>query len=108
MERIAFSDWERLDIRIGTVTAAERVSGADKLLKLTVDLGEEARQLVAGIALHCAPEQLVGKQVPLLANMEPKKLRGLESDGMLLVAQDGADLVLLHPERAVQNGARMR
>ncbi len=108
MEKITFSDWEKLDVRIGTVTAAERVAGADKLLKLTVDLGEEARQIISGIAFAYAPEQLVGKQMPILANLEPKAFRGLASDGMILAASDGPNPVLLHPDKAVPEGARVR
>lgn len=108
MDRIEFSDWEKLDIRMGTVTAAEKVQGADKLLKLTVDLGAEARQIVSGIAFAYSPEDLVGKQMPVLANLAPRAFRGLESDGMILAASDGPNPVLLHPDKPVPQGAKVK
>jgi peptide-methionine (S)-S-oxide reductase len=107
---INYDDFAKLDIRIGTVTSAERIEGADKLLKLTVDLGSETRQIVAGIAQIVAdPAELVGKQLPILCNLEPRMLRGVESQGMMLAAGDENDLaVLLYPSHMIPNGSKVR
>ena len=85
---IAFEDFSKLDIRTGKITAAEKIQGADKLLKLHVDLGFEQRVIVSGIALHFTPEQLIGQQVAVLVNLAPRKMRGVESNGMILMAED--------------------
>lgn len=85
---IAFDDFSKLDIRTGKITAAEKIQGADKLLKLNVDLGFEQRVIVSGIALHFAPENLIGQQVAVLVNLAPRKMRGVESNGMILMAED--------------------
>jgi len=96
------------ELRVATITAAEPVPKSNKLLKLTVDLGGESRQVVAGIAKEYDPGALVGKQVVVVANLEPAKLMGVESQGMVLAASvDGAP-VLLHPGREVPNGSRVR
>ncbi len=107
---ISYEDFAKLEIRIGTVTSAERIEGADKLLKLIVDLGSETRQIVAGIATVVAdPAELVGKQLPILCNLEPRTLRGVESQGMMLAAGDENDLpVLIHPEHPIPNGSNIR
>ena len=104
---ITYEDFAKLDIKIGTIVNAEKVEGADKLLKLQVDLGEEKRQVVAGIAEWYSPEDLVGKQVPVLTNLEPRKLRGVESQGMILAAGDRT-AVLLHPDKKVSSGAKVK
>ena len=95
---------------MGTITAAERVPKADKLLKLTIDLGEATpRTVVSGIAQHYAPEQLTGQQVVLVANLEPRKMRGVESQGMVLMAEDASGkLVFVQPKDAVGPGAEVR
>ncbi len=86
---IAFDDFAKLDLRIGTITAAEKIPKADKLLKLSIDIGDGApRTVVSGIAQHYAPEQLPGQQVVLVCNLEPRKMRGVESQGMVLMAED--------------------
>ena len=85
---ISYDDFAKLDLRTATVLAAEPVQGADKLLQLTVDLGFEQRTVVSGIALHFKPEQVVGKKVVLVANLAPRKLRGVMSQGMILMAED--------------------
>lgn len=105
---ISFEDFQKLDIRIGKITEAERVEGADKLLKLQVDIGDEKRQLVAGIAEFFEPASLIGKQIPILVNLEPKQLRGIESQGMILVADAGGELSLITPEKEVPLGSRVR
>jgi methionyl-tRNA synthetase len=107
---IAFDDFAKLDLRVGTITAAERVPKADKLLKLTIDLGEAApRTVVSGIAQHYAPEDLPGRQVVLVANLEPRKMRGVESQGMVLMAEDATGkLVFVQPKDAMAPGAEVR
>ncbi|MFQ5647744.1 MAG: methionine--tRNA ligase subunit beta [Candidatus Aenigmatarchaeota archaeon] len=108
MENISFSDWEKIDIRMGKVLSAEKVEGTEKLLKLSVDLGEESpRQLVASIAMNYMPEELVGKSIPVLANLEPKNFRGVESHGMLLAIDLNDDCVLLHPNKEVPAGVKV-
>ncbi|MFN7640633.1 MAG: methionine--tRNA ligase subunit beta, partial [bacterium] len=84
---VAFPDFEKLDIRIATITAAERVPKADRLLKLTLDTGLDTRTVVSGIAEHYAPEDLVGQRVSVLLNLAPRKLKGIESQGMVLMAE---------------------
>lgn len=84
---ITYDDFAKLDLRSGVITAAEPVKGADKLLKLTVDLGFEQRTIVSGIALHFAPHDIVGKRVVVLVNLAPRKMRGVESNGMILMAE---------------------
>ena len=97
------------ELRTATVTAAEAVPKSNKLLKLTVDLGEEApRTVVAGIAKQYQPEEIVGRQVVVVANLEPAKLMGVESQGMVLAADVGGAPVLLHPDTEVPNGTRVR
>lgn len=93
---IGYDDFAKVDLRVGKVLAAERVEGADKLLKLSVDVGEAGpRTIVAGIALHFAPEAMVGKHVVVVANLAPKKLRGIESHGMLLAGGGDAGKLAL-------------
>ena len=85
---IVFDDFAKIDLRVGTIAAAEKVEKADKLLKLTVDLGFETRTIVSGIALHFKPEDIVGKQVTVVVNLAARKMRGIESNGMILMAED--------------------
>jgi len=89
--KITIEDFAKIDLRVGQVKSAERIQGADRLLKLVVDIGGEVRQVLAGIALAYAPEDLVGRKVVIVANLAPRKMRGLESNGMLLAASAGAD-----------------
>lgn len=105
-EEIDFNDFTKLDMRIGKITGAEKVPKTKKLFKIEVDLGFEKRTVVSGIAEHFKPEDIVGKQVTLLANLAPRKIRGIESRGMILMVedQDGA-LKLLSPEEEVANGS---
>ncbi len=96
-------------MRIGTVVSAEKVAKADKLLKLEVDLGFEKRTIVSGIAQHFSPESLVNKQVIVVANLAPRKMRGIESQGMILTAeQPDGKLILVNPDAAAQNGSTVR
>lgn len=103
---IQFDDFKKLDLRIATVVGAEKIEGSDKLLKLQIDLGEEKRQLVSGIAKFYAPEEMLGKQVVMIANLEPRTILGLESQGMLL-AVDDQGAVLLTADREVTPGAKV-
>ncbi len=103
---IAFDDFTRLDIRVGTVVSCERVPKADKLLKFRIDDGLEQRTIVSGIARHYDPADLVGKQLCFIANLPPRKLRGIESQGMILSAEnfDGS-LAVIAPQREVKPGS---
>ncbi|HTQ29007.1 MAG TPA: methionine--tRNA ligase, partial [Puia sp.] len=85
---IQYDDFAKLDLKVGTIVAAEKVEKADKLLKLEIDLGAEKRTIVSGIALHFSPEKIIGKQVVVVANLAPRKMRGIESNGMILMAED--------------------
>lgn len=103
---IQFDDFSKLDLRVGTITAAEKVEKADKLLKLSVDMGTETRTIVSGIALHFEPSALLHKQVLVVVNLAPRKMRGIESQGMILMAEDkDGRLVLVSPENAVAAGS---
>ena len=94
-----------MDIRVSTILAAEKVAKTKKLLKLTVDTGIDRREIVSGIAEHYTPESLVGRQVQVLINLEPRELKGVLSEGMILMAQDATGkLVLLSPAEPVGNG----
>ncbi|HEX4001499.1 MAG TPA: methionine--tRNA ligase [Candidatus Acidoferrales bacterium] len=89
--KIAIEDFAKVELRVGQIKSAERIQGADKLLKLLVDVGDETRQILAGIALAYSPEELIGRKVVIVANLAPRKMRGLESNGMLLAASVGPD-----------------
>jgi len=103
---IQYDDFAKLDLRIGTILAAEKVAKADKLLKLEVDLGFEKRTIVSGIAMHFKSEDLIGKQVVIVANLAPRKLKGIESNGMILSAEDAnGKLHLINPEEVIDPGA---
>ncbi len=105
---VSYEEFSRLDLRAGTVVLAERVPGSKKLLRLLVDLGEaEPRQVVAGVAQHVRPEDLQGRQVVIVANLEPRKVLGIESRGMILAASDADGLAVLHPSRPVTPGSRV-
>ena len=105
---ISFQDFQKLDIRIGKITAADKIEGTDKLVKMDIDFGSEQRQVVAGIAEVYSPEDLVGKEIPVLLNLEPRKIRGIESQGMILAADVAGKPVLLHPDRDVSPGSIIR
>ncbi len=103
---IQYDDFAKLELKAGTVIACEKVEKADKLLKLEVDLGSEKRTIVSGIAQHYKPEEMVGKQVIVVANLAPRKMRGIESQGMILTAEDkNGKLYLLKPENNVEPGS---
>jgi len=104
---VSFDEFKKLDIRLARVLAAERVEKTDKLLKLRISVGGEERQIVAGVAQHYTADELVGKTIVILANLEPAIIRGVESNGMLLAASDGGRLALLVPDRELDPGAKV-
>lgn len=106
---VTYEDFAKLEIRIGTIVAVDLVEGADRLLKLTVDIGEEnPRQIVSGIRTFFAdPQELVGKQCPFLVNLEPRTIKGLESQGMILAGGEGDVFTLLHPASNVTSGTQV-
>ncbi len=109
MDEIQYDDFAKLDIRMGTILAVEKVPETDKLLKCTIDLGELGiRTIVSGIAQWKTPEDMVGKQCPYIVNLAPRMLRGVESQGMLLAASDESGVALLHPERMVAPGTKLK
>lgn len=105
---ISYDDFAKLKIQIATIKSAEKIEGADKLIKLIVDLGDEERQLVAGIAQNHECEKLIGKQVPVLTNLEPREIRNVVSHGMILAVDEEKNAILLHPEKKVENGSTVR
>ena len=107
---ISYDDFAKIDIRIGTVLAAELVPETDKLIKCTVDFGPEIgqRTIVSGVAQWKKPEELVGKQLPYIVNLAPRLLRGVESQGMLLATSDEEGVALLSVERAMPPGTKLK
>lgn len=108
MPDISFDDFKKLDLRVGKITKAKPVEGATKLLLLEVDIGREKRNLVAGIAEQYSQKELVGKNVVVVVNLAPKKIRGVESEGMLLAAEAEGGPVLLTPDKDVAAGTKVR
>ncbi len=106
MENITLEDFAKLDLRLAKILSAERLKGSKKLLKLKVSLGKEERTLVAGIAEYYEPKDLEGKKILILANLQPKKIFGVESQGMILALSDGKELSLLVPDRDIKEGAK--
>lgn len=103
---IQFDDFAKIDLKVGTILSAEKVEKADKLLKLEIDLGFEKRTIVSGIALHFKPEDIIGKQVVVVANLSPRKMRGIESNGMILMAEDAdGKLHFVKPENVINSGS---
>jgi len=103
---INFDDFAKIDLRIGTIMSAEKIEKADKLLKIEVDMGTEKRTIVSGIALHFTAQELIGKQVTVVANLAPRKMRGIESQGMILMAEDLAGkLYLVSPGQVIDAGS---
>jgi methionyl-tRNA synthetase len=102
---IQYDDFAKMDIRIGTIIEAEKVAKSKKLLKLTIDDGIKQRTILSGIAEHFEPEAVLGKQVTFLANLAPRKMMGMESEGMILMAEDqDGSLAFVQPSKAVWNG----
>ena len=106
---ITYHEFEKLELRVAEVLEAERVAGADKLLKLKVDLGGEQREMVAGVAQQFGPEELVGRKVVVVANLEPATIRGIQSHGMILAATEGrTPLALVTVDRDCPSGSLVR
>lgn len=106
--QIQFDDFSKIDLKVATIISATKVEKADKLLKLEVDLGFEKRTIVSGIAMHFAPEEIVGKQVVVVANLAPRKMRGIESNGMILMAEDkSGKLHFVSPQTMIDAGSNV-
>jgi methionyl-tRNA synthetase len=106
---VSFDDFTKMDIRLGTILNAEKVEKADKLLKLLVDTGIDKRTIVSGIAEHYQPEDVIGKTVQVLLNLAPRKIRGIESQGMILMAEDHeGKLSFMVPEKPFEAGGGIR
>jgi methionyl-tRNA synthetase len=106
-ELVSYEEFKKLDIRVALVESVEKVPKADKLYKLSIALGDEKRTLVAGLAEKYKPDELKGKKIVILANLEPRKLRGIQSDGMLLAAVDGDIVSVLTPDKEIPSGAKI-
>lgn len=103
---IQFDDFAKIDLKVATIITAEKVEKADKLLKLEVDLGFEKRTVVSGIAMYFKPEDIVGKQVVVVTNLAPRKMRGIESNGMILMAEDkSGKLHFVNPDSIIDTGS---
>jgi len=103
-----YEDFEKLDLRVATVKKVEDHPNADKLYVLEIDLGNETRTIVAGIKKYYTKEELIGKQIIVLANLEAAKLRGIESNGMLLAASDEkGNVIVLTPDKEIENGSKI-
>jgi len=110
-EKIGIEDFAKVEMRVGQIKTAERIVGADKLLKLTVDIGTEIRQICAGIAQYYEPEKLIGRKVAVVVNLAPRKLRGVESNGMVIAATvgpEGRPVLAGFPDEDVEIGARLK
>jgi len=106
--KISIDDFRKIELKVATIKSAEAHPNADKLLVLQIDLGGEQRQICAGIRNSYTPEELVGKQIIVVANLETAKLRGLESQGMLLAASDDDRVIIMTPEKSVQAGTQVK
>lgn len=104
---ITHDDFAKLEIRIGKVISAEKIENTDKLLRLEVDFGDEKRQIVSGIAEHYQPEDLIGHEFPFLTNLEPRMLKGVESQGMILAIGTEEKIVLIEPQEEVPLGSKI-
>jgi len=108
MENINFEEFQKIELKVAKVIQAERIEESEKLLKLQIDLGGEKRQIVAGVAKFYQPENLVGKEIVVVANLEPRMIFGLESQGMLLAADVNGKPVLLKPDEEVPPGTKIK
>jgi methionine--tRNA ligase beta chain len=104
---ISIDEFRKIELRVATIRSAELHPNADKLMVLQIDLGSEQRQICAGIRSHYTVEELVGRQIVVVANLETAKLRGLDSQGMLLAASDEGRVIILTPEKSVQAGSKV-
>jgi methionyl-tRNA synthetase len=104
---INFDDFKKVDLRVGKVIQAEKVEKSDKLLKLIISIGEEERQVLSGIAKSYSPEDIINKNVILVANLEPRSIMGFESKGMVLAVGDENGVVLISPEKDIEAGLQV-
>ncbi|MEK7103382.1 MAG: methionine--tRNA ligase subunit beta [Patescibacteria group bacterium] len=104
---ITIDDLAKIDLRLGTIVEAQRVEGSEKLLRLQVNIGEETRQILAGIGKRYTPEELLEKQILVVVNLAPRMMMGMESQGMLLASDDEQGPVLITPQSPVQPGATL-
>lgn len=107
MEDVSYKDFAKLDLKVGTIVQIDDVRGADKLYKLTVEIGSEKRTLVAGLGPYYQKVDLHGKQIVVITNLQPKTIKGITSHGMLLAAQDGSIVSVLRPDKRVSSGSRI-
>jgi len=107
VDPITYDEFKKMELIVGKIISIENHPDADKLFVIQVDLGAETRQIVAGLRPYYTPERLLGRSVVIVANLAPAKLRGIFSNGMLLAAQDGANVVVLSPETDVAPGSRV-
>ncbi len=108
-DNIVYEDFAKMDIRIGTIIAAEKVAKTKKLLKLTIDTGIDQRTVVSGIAEYFEPENIIGQQVTILVNLAPKMLKGIESQGMILTAENSdGSLVFVTPASKIKEGSEVK
>jgi methionine--tRNA ligase beta chain len=106
-ELVKFEEFDRMDLRVGKIVSAERVEGSDKLLKMQIDLGEEKRQVVAGIGKKYEPGELLDKSVAVIINLEPREMMGLKSEAMILAVKDENNLSVLAPDKEIVPGSRI-
>lgn len=109
-EQIKFKNWQKIDLRVGKIIKVENIEGADKLYKLEVDLGELGKRVIcAGLKEHYSKDNLKGKSIIMIVNLEPREMRGIKSEGMLLgaVSDDEKEVVLISPEKDVEVGMRV-
>jgi methionyl-tRNA synthetase len=104
---ISYEDFSKVELKVATIIEAQKIEESEKLIKLQVSLGEEKRQIVAGIAKSYSPEELIGKQIIIVANLEPRKLMGYESQGMLLAASGENGPIILTTEKEAQSGQQI-
>jgi len=107
METINYEDFIKVDLRIGKIVEVERVEGSNKIIKTIVDLGEEKRQVLAGIGEFYSPEELINKFVVVVVNLSPKKIMGMDSEGMILAVKDDEDLSLLTINKEIKIGSKI-
>jgi len=108
MPEISYEEFQKLDLRIAKIKKAETHPNADKLVVLTIDIGGEEKQIVAGIRKSYTDKQLEGKEIVIVNNLKPVELRGIKSNGMLLAASDGDKVVLLKPDKKIVAGAKIK
>lgn len=108
MGEVSFEDFQKLDMKVGRVIKVEPIPGAKALYRLIVDFGTERRQAVTGLARYYKPEELEGKEFAFILNLPPKKIFGVESNAMILAADDGVSIAILKPDKEVRVGAKIR